>query len=92
MYYSSTPVLFEDRLDAGRQLAAQLQPLGLRWPDLATSRGRIPAAALAQALPRMCDLPVLSCDRTDASELWANSRASSSCRLRESRAALNTTC
>jgi secretion/DNA translocation related CpaE-like protein len=44
---------------------------GVRWPDLSSSRGRIPAAALAQAVPRMCDLPVLSCDRSDSSELSA---------------------
>jgi secretion/DNA translocation related CpaE-like protein len=36
---------------------------GLRWPDLAETRGRVPAAALAEALPRMADLTVLSWDR-----------------------------
>lgn len=39
---------------------------GLRWPDLTGTRGRLPAAALADALPRMAGLSVLSCDRGDA--------------------------
>ena len=36
---------------------------GLRWPDLGETRGRVPAAALAEALPRMAGLSVLSWDR-----------------------------
>lgn len=36
---------------------------GLRWPDLTGSRGRIPATALAAALPRPHGLMVLSWDR-----------------------------
>lgn len=39
---------------------------GLRWPDLAGSRGRLPAASLRSALPRLHDLTVLSWDRGDA--------------------------
>jgi secretion/DNA translocation related CpaE-like protein len=39
---------------------------GLRWPDLAGSRGRLPAASLPGALPRLHDLAVLSWDRGDA--------------------------
>ena len=40
---------------------------GLRWQELGTTRGRVPAAALAEALPRMAGLSVLSWDRgTDA--------------------------
>jgi len=42
------------------------QEAGLRWPDLGATRGRVPAAALAQALPRLQDLSVLSWDRGDA--------------------------
>lgn len=38
---------------------------GLRWPDLASSRGRVPAAALGRALPRLADLALLSWDRGD---------------------------
>lgn len=36
---------------------------GLRWPDLIASRGRIPAAALRSALPRVHGLALLSYDR-----------------------------
>lgn len=36
---------------------------GLRWPDLGAAKGRVPASALAGALPRMADLSVLSWDR-----------------------------
>lgn len=41
------------------------QDRGLRWTDLGTTRGRVPAAALAGALPRMSGLSVLSFDRGD---------------------------
>jgi secretion/DNA translocation related CpaE-like protein len=36
---------------------------GLRWPGLLATRGRLPAAALSSALPRMAGLSVLSWDR-----------------------------
>lgn len=39
---------------------------GVRWPDLGMTRGRVPAAALDGALPRMQGLSVLSWDRGDA--------------------------
>lgn len=39
---------------------------GLRWPDLASTRGRVPAAALTGALPQMEGLSVLSWDRSRA--------------------------
>lgn len=39
---------------------------GPRWPDLGATRGRVPAAALDGALPRMQGLSVLSWDRGDA--------------------------
>ena len=42
------------------------QDRGVRWPDLGATRGRVPAAALAEALPRMAGLSVLSWDRGDA--------------------------
>jgi secretion/DNA translocation related CpaE-like protein len=38
---------------------------GLRWPDLRATRGRLPAAALTDALPRLSELSVLSWDRGD---------------------------
>ncbi len=39
---------------------------GLRWPDLAGSRGRVNAVELENALPRLHDLTALSWDRGDA--------------------------
>jgi secretion/DNA translocation related CpaE-like protein len=39
---------------------------GLRWPDLAESRGRVNSGALEEALPRAHALSVLSWDRGDA--------------------------
>jgi secretion/DNA translocation related CpaE-like protein len=36
---------------------------GLRWPDLHSTRGRVPASALSGALPQMAGLQVLSWDR-----------------------------
>jgi secretion/DNA translocation related CpaE-like protein len=44
---------------------------GLRWPDLAGSRGRLPAASLRSALPRVHDLTVLSWDRGDTAAVSA---------------------
>jgi secretion/DNA translocation related CpaE-like protein len=44
-------------------LGAEQQP-GARWPDLAATRGRLGAAALAQALVQVADLAVLSWDRS----------------------------
>jgi len=38
---------------------------GLRWPDLGSTRGRLPSATLTGALPRLNDLSVLSWDRGD---------------------------
>lgn len=39
---------------------------GLRWPDLAGTRGRVNAGALYDALPHVDDLSVLSWDRSDS--------------------------
>ena len=38
---------------------------GVRWPELSATRGRVPAAALDGALPRMAGLSVLSYGRGD---------------------------
>ncbi|GJF28350.1 septum formation initiator [Kitasatospora sp. NE20-6] len=38
---------------------------GLRWPDLAASRGRLSGAELAKALPELRGLSALSWDRSD---------------------------
>ncbi len=48
---------------------------GLRWPDLGGTQGRLPAGALAEALPRMSGLSVLSWDRGAASALPAEAMA-----------------
>ena len=42
---------------------------GLRWPDLGATRGRVPAAALTEALPTMAELSVLSWDRGEPAHL-----------------------
>jgi secretion/DNA translocation related CpaE-like protein len=42
---------------------------GVRWPDLTGTSGRVPAAALAQALPRLAELSVLSWDRSETTSL-----------------------
>ncbi len=39
---------------------------GLRWPELAGTRGRVSGTALHEALPRVDELAVLSWDRGDA--------------------------
>ena len=48
---------------------------GLRWGDLDSTRGRVPAGALAEALPRMAGLSVLSWDRGAASAVPAEAMA-----------------
>jgi secretion/DNA translocation related CpaE-like protein len=52
------------------------QAAGLRWPDVATAKGRIGGEELVNALPRMGELAVLSCDRGDPLELGADAMAS----------------
>lgn len=47
------------------------QQAGLRWPDLGATRGRVPAAALAEALPQVQGLAVLSWDRGASAPLAA---------------------
>ncbi|MFD3515913.1 septum site-determining protein Ssd [Streptomyces sp. NPDC058657] len=39
---------------------------GMRWPEFASSRGRVASAALEESLPRLHNLRVLSWDRSDA--------------------------
>jgi secretion/DNA translocation related CpaE-like protein len=41
------------------------EAVGLRWPDLASSRGRVNAVELEQSLPRLHRLAALSWDRGD---------------------------
>lgn len=45
-------------------LGAEDEP-GLRWPDLATARGRLKGAALLEGFPSIDGMPVLSWDRGD---------------------------
>jgi secretion/DNA translocation related CpaE-like protein len=49
---------------------------GLRWPDIATAKGRIGGEELVNSLPRMGELAVLSCDRHDPPELKAEAMSS----------------
>ena len=42
---------------------------GMRWPQLATTRGRVSAAALAAGLPQVGELTVLSWDRGETLEV-----------------------
>ena len=42
---------------------------GLRWPDLTSTRGRLPATAVADALPHVDGIGVLSWDRGDIGPL-----------------------
>lgn len=39
---------------------------GIRWPELASARGRLRSAALREVLPRVDGLTLLSCDRGDS--------------------------
>lgn len=70
--------------DAGRRvLLADFDPLGpgadltlgvvdvagLRWPDLAAARGRLPGGSVREALPRLDDLAVLAWGRGDPIDL-----------------------
>lgn len=50
--------------------------LGLRWPDVASAKGRIGGEELVNSLPRMGELAVLSCDRHDPPELKAEAMSS----------------
>ena len=66
----STVLVDGDPLGGGLDMVfgGELTP-GLRWPDLAASRGRLPGKALADALPALHGVSVLSCDRDELLEL-----------------------
>ena len=72
----STLLVDGDRFGGGLDvlLGAEQQP-GARWSDLASTRGRLSAAALTGALVRVDDLAVLSWDRTEAVELGTDAAA-----------------
>lgn len=46
---------------------------GVRWPDLADTRGRLSAASLDQALPHIGGIAVLSCGREGATSITPES-------------------
>jgi pilus assembly protein CpaF len=59
-----------DPLGGGVDLVLGVEDLhGLRWPDLITTRGRLPAAAVIEALPHVDGIGVLSWDRGDVEVL-----------------------
>ncbi|MCW2715987.1 MAG: hypothetical protein JWN88_3034 [Frankiales bacterium] len=61
---SSTLLIDGDPLGGGIDLVfGGEHDAGLRWPELRATSGRVPAAALTGALPRMSGLSVLSWDR-----------------------------
>jgi secretion/DNA translocation related CpaE-like protein len=61
-----TTLVDADPLGGGIDLVfgAEGRP-GLRWPDLAQARGRVPPSALGDALPDVGELSVLSWDRSE---------------------------
>ena len=73
----STLLVDGDRLGGGIDLVfGGEDDAGLRWPDISGTRGRLPAAALTDALPRMAELSVLSWDRGDAPAVSAEAMQS----------------
>jgi secretion/DNA translocation related CpaE-like protein len=67
---SGTVLVDGDPLGGGVDVVFRAETAeGMRWPDLASSRGRVPAAALARALPRAGELALLSWDRGPAFDI-----------------------
>lgn len=65
-----TMLVDADPLGGGVDLVLGAEELtGLRWPDLAGTRGRLPATAVDEALPRAGGISVLSWDRGDPAPL-----------------------
>lgn len=59
-----TMLIDADPLSGGVELAVGCEDVdGLRWPQVASTHGRVSAAALRAALPKTGDLAVLSWDR-----------------------------
>ncbi len=59
-----------DTLAGGVELVVGCEDVaGLRWPEVAETRGRVSSSALRAALPNHEDLAVLSFDRTDDVQL-----------------------
>ena len=61
-----------DPLGGGADLLLGVDDLqGLRWPDLASARGRLPGGSVSDALPRLDSLAVLTWGRGDPVDLPA---------------------
>ncbi|GAA2817132.1 septum formation initiator [Kitasatospora paracochleata] len=61
-----TMLIDADPLGGGLDVLLGAEQIGgLRWPDLAGSRGRVSGAELAKALPELHQLTALSWDRSD---------------------------
>jgi secretion/DNA translocation related CpaE-like protein len=59
-----------DPLGGGLDLALGVDGVpGLRWPDLAGARGRLPSSSVHDSLPRLDELAVLSWGRSDPVDL-----------------------
>lgn len=59
-----------DPLGAGADLTLGVDEVpGLRWPDLASARGRLPGGSVREALPRLDDLAVLAWGRGEPIDL-----------------------
>lgn len=59
-----------DPLGAGADLTLGVADVpGLRWPDLASARGRLPGGSVREALPRLDDLAVLAWGRGEPIDL-----------------------
>ncbi|GAA4350198.1 septum site-determining protein Ssd [Angustibacter luteus] len=59
-----------DQLGGGLDLALGLDDVpGLRWPELTSARGRLPASSLHESLPRAGSLAVLAAGRGDPMDL-----------------------
>jgi secretion/DNA translocation related CpaE-like protein len=59
-----------DPLGGGLDLVLGGEDLpGLRWSDLAETRGRLASEVLLSAVPTAAEVSVLSCDRTDVTEI-----------------------
>lgn len=72
----STVLIDGDRLGGGLDLLLGIEQLpGLRWPDLASTRGRLPSESFAQQLPAVAGCAVLSWDRAGTSAVTPEAAA-----------------
>jgi secretion/DNA translocation related CpaE-like protein len=65
-----TMIIDADPLGGGIDMVlGREDEVGLRWPDLASAGGRLPAESLRLALPRVGGLTMLSCGRGESLQL-----------------------